>query len=138
MLRHEFIQRFVDMMPNARYLEVGVSTGETFTRIRAGAKVGVDPAFAFDFKANAEVDHTARYEVMTSDAFFQKTIKPDAKKFGVIFLDGLHTFEQILRDLLNAIQVMDESGFIIVDDVIPCDYIASVNDLSTMFALRRA
>ena len=138
MLRHEFIQRFVDMTPNARYLEVGVSTGETFTRIKAGRKTGVDPVYAFDHKADAEADDTAHYEVLTSDAFFQKTIERGVKKFDVVFLDGLHTFEQILKDLLAAVQVVEESGIIVIDDVIPSDYTASVGDVPTMFALRRA
>ncbi len=138
MLRHEFIQRFVDMIPNARYLEVGVSTGETFTRIKARKKTGVDPVYAFDFKANAEADSTAHYEVLTSDAFFQKAIERGVKKFDVVFLDGLHTFEQILKDLLNAVHLVEESGIIVIDDVIPSDYTASVSDVPTMFALRRA
>ena len=138
MLRHEFIQRVIDMIPNARYLEIGVSTGETFTRIKARMKTGVDPVYAFDFEANAEADDTAHYEVMTSDAFFQKTIERGVKKFDVVFLDGLHTFEQILKDLLAAVHVVEDSGIIVIDDVIPSDYTASVGDVPTMFALRRA
>jgi hypothetical protein len=31
-----------------RYLEIGVSRGETFKIIKCGVKVGVDPFFRFD------------------------------------------------------------------------------------------
>ena len=37
---------------------------------------------------------------MTSDTFF----KNNKDKFDVIFLDGLHTYEQTIKDINNAIK----------------------------------
>ena len=43
---------------------------------------------------------------------------PDAQ-FDVIYLDGLHTVEQTLRDLLNALPHLQPQGVIVIDDVRP-------------------
>jgi predicted O-methyltransferase YrrM len=64
-------------------------------------------------------------------------IRPD-DIFDVIYLDGLHTFDQTLRDFCNAIQFLQEDGVIVIDDVIPNSYSASIPDASTAEALKGA
>ena len=56
--------------------------------------------------------------------------------FDVIYLDGLHTFEQTLCDLMNAATLISPIGVIIVDDVLPNSYDASLSELSQVFSLR--
>ncbi|HET7247078.1 MAG TPA: class I SAM-dependent methyltransferase [Streptosporangiaceae bacterium] len=46
-------------------------------------------------------DEVTIFAEMTSDEFFAGL--PTGKTYDLIFIDGLHTFEQAYRDLCNAI-----------------------------------
>ena len=48
--------------------------------------------------------------------------------FDVIYLDGLHTFEQTYRDLINALNILEPGGLILIDDVFPCDQYSFIPD----------
>ena len=102
MFRSEVVQAFVDLYERPRYLEVGVYSAETFGAVRAAEKVAVDPAFRFDIGAAAAADPTARFHPVPSDDYFLRRLAP-GEVFDVVFLDGLHTFEQTLRDLMNTL-----------------------------------
>lgn len=91
------------------YLEIGVAEGETFLAVRAAEKVGVDPAPSQAMKADP------RIQICTSDDFFREV----ATKFDVIFIDGLHTIDQVARDFHNALRLIKKHGVIIIDDVYP-------------------
>ena len=132
-LRAEVVQTFLDLATDPAYLEIGVNDGQTFNLVRATRKVAVDPNFLFDH-ANA-VDRTAEFHSFTSDEYFTRSAaKP--QRFDVIFIDGLHTFEQALRDLLNAMSRLKAGGILIIDDVLPTSFDASLSDLAEVFALR--
>jgi hypothetical protein len=53
---------------------------------------------------------------MTSDEFFEKHI---AQKYDIIFIDGLHIFEQVYKDILNSLNNLNDSGTIVVHDCNP-------------------
>jgi hypothetical protein len=64
--------------------------------------------------------------VGTSDEFFDRSpFRGD--RFDVVFLDGLHTFRQTYRDLVNALRLCPE-GIILMDDVVPLDEISAIPD----------
>jgi hypothetical protein len=98
------------------YLEIGVrNPAHNFNKINASTKFSVDPGL--EFKENP-VDF-----VLTSDQFFEqlrsgKVLKNDIK-FDVIFIDGLHTAEQVDRDIKNALEFIKEDGFIVLHDCNP-------------------
>ena len=52
---------------------------------------------------------------MTSDVFFKNNIK----KFDLIFLDGLHTYEQTINDIDNSLKILNERGVILIHDCLP-------------------
>jgi len=99
------------------YLEVGVSRGDTFFSIDIADKTAVDPAFKFDWKA--EQTESVVFNEMTSDEWFVGC--DTSKKFDLIFLDGLHTFEQTLRDFCNSLAVAHDRTVWLIDDVVPTD-----------------
>ncbi len=131
--RAAVIQSLLDLFPDPAYLEIGVDEGATFHGLRAGRKVAVDPAFKF--RPPADGDGTVSYREATSDAYFAD-LRPDAPKFDVIYVDGLHTFEQVLRDLLNAIDRLSAAGVIVLDDILPNSYHASLPSLDEAFRVR--
>lgn len=92
------------------YLEIGLQNVEqNFNKINCKYKSSVDP----DKKANA------MYQ-MTSDKFFKSWIYEE--KFDIVFIDGLHTAEQVKKDFENALQVLSPNGFIVLHDLLPENY----------------
>lgn len=137
MERFEVNQRLLDLYPDPAYLEIGVSHGLTFHGLRAGRKVAVDPLFQFDLKAARTANPGATYHQVPSDEYFTRVRHPD-ERFDLIFVDGLHTFDQTLRDLLNATSCLTPTGVIVIDDVMPISYAASLPDFDSSFALRQS
>ena len=133
--RAEVVQAILNLFDQPGYLEIGVNQGETFLKLQARRKVAVDPEFLFAAENIFTSTRTEEYHEVTSDSYFG-TIVTQADKFDVIYIDGLHTFEQTLRDLLNAILVLTPHGVIIVDDVIPNSYHAALPDLDESVAVR--
>ncbi len=88
------------------YLEIGCASNINFDSICLKNKVGVDP----------DMGGTLR---LTSDDYFSKYKE---SKFDLIFLDGLHTYKQTKKDLLNALDVLNDGGIIVLDDFIPRDW----------------
>lgn len=137
MNRAAVIQHCLDVFSGeTSYLEIGVRRGVTFRDVRAARKVAVDPEFLFDIGEAKAANPNSTFCPVTSDAFFREHDRDE--KFDVIFLDGLHTFEQTLRDLLNAIEVLKERGIIIIDDVIPSSYAASLPSAADAAAVKAA
>jgi hypothetical protein len=108
--------------PTSKYLEIGVSKGHTFLGIVADHKVAVDPQFKLDVDGQRKPG-VELFEV-TSDEYFMGL--PVQEKFDVVFLDGLHTFEQTYRDLLNALVHTHDRSAILIDDVFPNDVYSSL------------
>ena len=52
---------------------------------------------------------------MTSDKFFEN----NEEKFDIIFLDGLHTYEQTIKDINNSIKSVANDGLIMIHDCLP-------------------
>jgi SAM-dependent methyltransferase len=103
MLRYEILNILARRIGATSYLEIGVQQGRTFSVVNVARKVGVDPSSAF------ATEHT------TSDAYFETC----AETFDLVFVDGLHTFEQARRDALNALRVLRPGGAVVLHDCDP-------------------
>ncbi|MGO8973335.1 MAG: glycosyltransferase 61 family protein [Steroidobacteraceae bacterium] len=135
MLRFEVIQAVVNLFTDATYLEIGVNQGVTFHQVRAPHQVAVDPRFLFDVERALKENPHCRYYEITSDKFFR--LAGEQALFDVIFLDGLHTFEQTLRDLLNSLDHLNDDGVIIIDDVHPVSYSSSLRNEAEALMVKR-
>lgn len=114
------------------YLEIGVRRGHTLENVAVQRRVGVDPFPLFDTEhlpAGTSFFHGP------SDPFFEQLSSRD--HFDLIFLDGLHTFEQTYRDLLNALDHLSPRAVILIDDVVPTDEVAAIPSLEESQALRQ-
>jgi hypothetical protein len=133
--RAEVVQAFLDLYPSPSYLEVGVARGDTFHTLKAARKVAVDPRFLFDV-AEAEIAHPeSTFAQVTSDSYFGSA---GDETFDVIYLDGLHTLEQTLRDFTNALERIRPTGVIVIDDVFPNSNFAAMADFAEFRRLRAA
>jgi hypothetical protein len=109
------------------YLEIGVSRGASFIPIWARAKWGVDPAYDLPRRqllkyrlASAIGWKEVRLFRMTSDDFFKAQSQFLARRgVDVALLDGLHSYAQTLRDVLNTLNHLKPGGLIVLHDCNP-------------------
>ena len=101
--RISIINHFIVKNGYCSYLEVGVREGHTFAQINCEYKASVDPAYNPTYK-------------MTSDEYFDT--HPD-HRYDLIFIDGLHLAEQFVKDVHNALGILNPGGTIICHDVLP-------------------
>lgn len=104
--------------PEDKYLEIGVETGYTFNNVHFTNKTGVDPSPAF------ESDNLV---IKTSDDFFENVEVNSLFDmvnglFDIVFIDGMHQSEYVIKDINNAINYLNENGTILLDDVIPLNH----------------
>jgi hypothetical protein len=111
------IARLAHALDARRYLEIGVSAGDTFRGIDIADRTGVDPKFMFPIAQYADLN--THFHETTSDAFFETL--PIDTTFDIYFIDGLHTFEQTLRDFCNAVTHSHPRTVWLLDDTEPCD-----------------
>tara|TARA_Y100001968_G_C19432616_1_gene757891 strand:- start:1287 stop:2048 length:762 start_codon:yes stop_codon:yes gene_type:complete len=116
------------------YLEIGVHTGKTFSKLDFNTMHGVDPEFKFDItKSNR--DGTEFFQ-MNSDKFFYQTSKKN--KYDLFFLDGLHTYDQTYRDFCNCLSCSNQKSIILIDDILPSDSYAAMRNQNFAMNLRIA
>ena len=124
--RAAIIQALIDTRNARTYLEIGVQYGDTFFWIKAKKKMAVDPLFLFNTTSKLKWLRWNRYNIfneyynMPSDAFFSQNARKLRKhRLEVVFVDGLHTYEQSLRDIENSLLFLHDNGVIILDDCNP-------------------
>lgn len=126
MNRPEIFNAILDLTNGTKYLEIGVDDPDnTFNHVKAKKKVGVDP---YNDKTGCHAWNPANKETLiqgidgefvnkTSDEFFADLDK--RTKFDLVFIDGMHTKEQVLKDIDNALNHLSKKGIIVVDDTYP-------------------
>lgn len=119
---------------HSEYLEIGVESGRTLQDVNFRKKYAVDPYFHFNTMFQGR---TYRFYKTDSNSFF-KQISNTSQKFEIIFLDGLHTFEQTWEDLRNSINFVSRNSIIIVDDTIPTDESSSLPDQNACYTMRES
>jgi predicted O-methyltransferase YrrM len=67
----------------------------------------------FDFNTSFFYNKIKKFK-KTSDIFFKNL--SFSEKFDLIYVDGSHKFENVLRDSMNALKNCKKNGFIIFDD----------------------
>lgn len=108
MRRYDIINYLIKQNDYKSYLEIGVfNPADNFRKIQANYKVGVDPN-----PIGAEIDEI---QIMTSDEWFSFS----KETFDIIFIDGLHLEDQVLKDLDNSFRALNVGGTIVVHDCLP-------------------
>ncbi len=127
------INRLVRLLGARSYLEVGVAGGATFFAVDVANKVAVDPRFAFD--VDARRGPGVEFHAVPSDTFFAGL--DEQVTFDVIYLDGLHIFEQTYRDFTNALAHSHPRTIIMIDDTVPSSLYSAQRDRQAMQAERK-
>ena len=100
------------------YLEIGTRSGDSL-RLANCASISIDPSF----KISSDVIGS-KSEVLfvqdSSDAFFVSTHRRGLS-IDLAFIDGLHLFEVVLRDIINVERHARKSSIIALHDCLPTD-----------------
>lgn len=113
------------------YMEVGCRTGRVFANARSKT-IAVDPFFQCD--TNVITTKPALHVFQqTSDDFFASGFLDAMKiKLSFSFLDGMHLFEFLLRDVMAAEKASDPQGVIALHDCCPFNHEMTTRDLSAV------
>lgn len=136
--RYHMIQQCIDAIKRRKnkvnYVEIGVQTGFCFFQIKADNKLAVDPNFIIKWTNRVKAylknlsNFNNKFFEVTSDVFFEQQENYLNKIGGidVIFIDGLHLYEQVLLDIKNSLLFLNEGGVILVHDCNPLTEVAAV------------
>ena len=100
--RWDLIEYLIKKNNYTNYLEIGCDQNQLFSKVLIENKIGVDPVSGGNIRK-------------TSDDFFKENVN----KFDIVFIDGLHTYEQVKKDILNSVNFLNENGIILVHDCMP-------------------
>lgn len=125
--RMQVVQELLTRLGRGTYLEIGVQLGESLLPIKAGLKLGVDPALRIPWlkrmalaARNRLLDEEVRLFEMTSDRFFADNVPLlSDRKIDVALVDGLHTYAQSLRDVENCLRFLSPRGVVVMHDCNP-------------------
>ena len=120
MKRWELINYLIEKYNYQNYLEIGTRDARNFKKVKSKNKIGVDPEPTYK--------HPHIYEI-TSDLFF----KNNKQQFDIIFIDGLHYYEQVKRDILNSLDILKKDGIIICHDINPPEKINQIVPQQTKY-----
>lgn len=100
--RIDIIKYYINKTNCQDYLEIGCDKNQVFKKINVKNKIGVDPVRGGTHR-------------MTSDEFFNQ----NKQTFDVVFIDGLHYYNQVGKDVINALKVLNSRGVILIHDMLP-------------------
>jgi hypothetical protein len=108
MTRTHVINTLIDKFNYESYLEIGTRNPDhNFNSIKAKHKVSIDP----------NTNYPNITFIGTSDDYF-KSISEDIK-YDIVFIDGLHHSDQVLRDIENSLKHLSDNGTIVCHDCLP-------------------
>lgn len=101
------------------YVEIGIETGKTLAYARPPSlAVGIDPAYNISCEMFAET----KLFKETSDEFFRRPNNLEILQHRTVdlaFIDGLHTFDQALKDFIHLERLSGPDSVILFHDVQP-------------------
>ena len=124
------LRRAHEILKPRCYLEIGVHKGHSLALVQPETHaVGIDPEpMVEDPPGNAEIVPA------TSDDFFGNLDLFSLLEGPVdlAFVDGLHLFEQALRDVANVERHSNPDGIILIHDCLPIDAATSAREQTSM------
>ncbi len=127
MERIQAVQTLLDKIKGKTYLDIGTDYGNSFFSIHAKRKIAVDPHFKLKLKKKIKGAIVSAlkfrkemfFEVTSDDFFLNNSNLLDKDKLDVALVDGLHTYEQSFKDVLNVLKYLNNDGFIVLHDCNP-------------------
>lgn len=102
--RYDVINALIKKHNYKSFLEIGYLDGDTHNKVQCEYKDSVD----INPKSGAKY-------IMSSDEFFKQC----KRKYDIIFIDGCHEYEVVIRDIYNSLGCVNDNGAIVLHDCNP-------------------
>ena len=118
--------------PNT-YVEIGIREGKSLSKVRMPTlAIGIDPDYAIRFP----IQSWCKLYKMTSDDFFAShnlAVELGTAKVDFAFIDGLHTFDQALKDFIHLEKCAGTNSIFVFHDIFPINERTSTRERMTIF-----
>lgn len=122
------LSRLHQHLQPAGYAEIGVATGASMALAGADTRcVGIDPCP----RVTASIAARARLYPVTSDDFFARYNlfeELGVERLDLAFIDGLHLFEQALKDFINLEKYSHPGTVVMIHDCYPPTELSAARD----------
>jgi hypothetical protein len=127
----DFLDALHQQMRFDWYLEIGSQTGRSLAKSQSPS-IAVDPKFQikYDIASNKPTLHL--YQATSDDFFAADHLKTLKAKPSFSFLDGMHLFEYLLRDFINAEAAGKPTSVIALHDCCPFGHGMTTRDVDNM------
>ena len=116
-----WLERFHSAIVPSSYLKIGTYHGKSLSYARPPTRaVGVDPEAMIKVPLAAETFIFRE----TSDVFFAEgrlTNLLNGRPLAIAFIDGLHVFEQALKDFMHVEALCGPRSVVLLHDTVPLD-----------------
>ena len=135
---YDWLQHFHQWLRPASYVEIGLGHGRSLALAGPETKaVGIDPYQGFWDRLNYICPHgAATLFPLTSDDFFARHDLREVigkETFDLAFIDGLHLFEQVLKDFINLERYAGKDSVVLMHDCLPIAPIVAERERCTGF-----
>ena len=119
----------------ATYVEIGVESGQSLQFAQHPTKaVGIDPSIRI---IHSQESWVKLYKLTSDEFFIQHDLRQvlGAEFVDMAFIDGLHTFDQALKDFINIERYAHPGTVVAFHDIFPVTAITADRDCKTIFWL---
>ena len=129
----QWMKWFHERLRPSCYCEIGVAKGNTLAlALPSSVVVGIDP----NYSIKRGIEARCQLIRMNSDEFFLHRHAArifSRKKVDLGFIDGLHIFDQVLRDVIHLERFMHRDGMIVLHNVLPINAEVASRERKTRF-----
>ena len=112
-----WLEWFHKTLQPKNYLEIGVNTGTSLQYASSSKVVGVDPYPNIEHDLS---DNTTIFSVGSDTFFSEENVEQLLDgKIELAFVDGLHQFDQVLKDFINIERHSNKDSVVLFHDIYP-------------------
>ncbi|MEM7525727.1 MAG: class I SAM-dependent methyltransferase, partial [Pseudomonadota bacterium] len=121
------LRRIHELRQPSLYVEIGVHEGHSLAFVQPGTRiVAIDPE-----PKVAEPPENAAIVAQTSDDFFADPVALQGETIDLAFADGMHWWDQTLRDVANLERHATPDSIILIHDCNPIDEVTAARERTT-------
>lgn len=128
---HRFLRNLHETTLLDWYMEIGCRDGSSFAPVRSRT-IAVDPFFRVERNAIGAKPALHIFQQTSDDFFASGFLDALDVRLSLSFLDGMHLFEYLLRDVIETEKRSRPEGVIMMHDCCPFDYEMTTRDLDNI------
>lgn len=126
-----WLQWFHRNLNPRNYLEIGVNTGRSLQYALSGTPcIGIDPSPVLEYKL---MDKQQLIETTSDDFFANNNVENLFGKIELAFIDGLHHYDQVLKDFINVEKHSDKDTVVLLHDIYPVVPATATREWNTFY-----